>query len=94
VFTGKFALVSVYGAPRSSGGTGCWITFDITGATTMEATDSYAIQNHVTDTDSWRSGATFGVDLNEGLNTFTMKYRVSVSGVGHYSSRRLVVVPF
>jgi hypothetical protein len=94
VFTGQMAFVMIYGAPRSTGGTGAWISFDISGATTQEAGDSYAIQNHVTDPDSWRSGATFGVALTEGLNTFTMKYRVSTSGTAHFTSRRLIVVPF
>lgn len=94
MFTGNMAFVSVYGAPRTTGGTGGWISFDVTGATTIEASDSWSIQNHVTDPDNWRSGATFGVNLTEGLNTFTMKYRVSTSGTGHYSSRRLTVISF
>lgn len=93
VFTGGGALVSIYGAPRTSGGTAAWIGFEISGATSLEAQDTYAIQNHVTDPDSWRSGATFGIDLTEGLNTFTMKYRVSTSGTGHFTSRRMVIVP-
>lgn len=93
VFTGQGALVMLYGAPRTTGGTGGWIGFEISGASSQEASDPYAIQNHVTDPDSWRSGATFGVDLTEGLNTFTMKYRVSTSGTAHFTSRRMFILP-
>jgi hypothetical protein len=94
MFTGSMAFVSIYGSGRTTGGTGGWISFDVSGATTIEASDSWAIQNHVTDPDSWRSGATFGVNLTEGLNTFTMKYRVSTSGTGHFNPRRLSVISF
>jgi len=93
-FTGQKALVAIYGAPRTSGGTAAWISVEVSGATDIQADDTHSIQNHVTDPDSWRSGATFGLDLTEGLNTFTMKYRVSTSGTGHFTSRRMVVIPF
>jgi hypothetical protein len=94
LLTGTRALVSIFGSGRTTGGTAAWIAFAVSGATSLEAADTYAVQLHVTTADQWRAGATFGLDtLTPGLNTFTMKYRVSSSGTGTFSSRKIAVIP-
>lgn len=94
LLTGTHVIVSIYGSGRTSGGTAAWLAFEVSGATSMEAADTYAVQLHVTSPDQWRAGATFGLDtLTPGLNTFTMKYRVSVSGTGSFSARKISVIP-
>lgn len=94
LLTGSHVLVSLFGSGRTTGGTASWVSFEISGATSMEAQDTYAVQLHVTTGDQWRAGATFGLDtLTPGLNTFTMKYRVSTSGIGTFSSRKISVIP-
>lgn len=94
LLTGSHVIVSIFGSGRTSGGTAAWISFEISGATSQEAADTYAVQLHVTTGDQWRAGATFGLDtLTPGLNTFTMKYRVSTSGTGTFSSRKIAVIP-
>lgn len=96
LLTGSHVLVNIFGSGRTTGGTASWISFEISGASSQEAADTYAVQLHVTSTggDQWRAGATFGLDtLTPGLNTFTMKYRVSTSGTGTFSSRKISVIP-
>lgn len=95
VLTGSRALVSIFGSGRTSGGTAAWLAFAVSGASSIEASDPYAVQLHVTTPDQWRAGAVFGVGgLTPGLNTFTMKYRVSTSGTGTFSSRKIAVIPW
>lgn len=94
VFTGTRALVCIAASGATSGGTAYWVGYEVSGATSIQASDPYAVQNHVTTTDSWRSGATFGQDgLTPGLNTFTLKYRVSTSGTGSFAARHISVIP-
>lgn len=95
LLTGSHVLVNIFGSGRTTGGTASWVAFEVSGASSMEAADTYAVQLHVTTADQWRAGATFGLDnLTPGLNTFTMKYRVSTSGTGTFSSRKISVIPF
>lgn len=94
LLTGTRAFVNIVGSGRTSGGTAAWIGFAVSGASTIAADDTYAVQLHVTAPDNWRAGATFGVDgLTSGLNTFTLKYRVSTSGTGTFSARQISVIP-
>jgi hypothetical protein len=94
LLTGSHVIVSIFGSGRTTGGTASWVAFEVSGASSLEAADTYAVQLHVTGSDQWRAGATFGLDtLTPGLNTFTMKYRVSTSGTGTFSSRKISVIP-
>jgi hypothetical protein len=94
LLTGTRAIVSIFGSGRTTGGTAAWVAFEVSGASSIEAADTYAVQLHVTSPDQWRAGAVFGLDtLTSGLNTFTMKYRVSTSGIGTFSSRKIAVIP-
>jgi len=93
VLTGAGAIVSVFGSGRTTGGTAAWVSFEVSGASSIEASDTYAVQFHVTGSDIWLAGGSFGIALTPGLNTFTMKYRVSSSGTGTFSTRKLSVIP-
>jgi hypothetical protein len=94
VLTGTSAIVSVFAGFATSGGTASWVSYEVSGATSIEANDSWALQMHVTTTPWSGSAVSMQVGLTPGLNTFTMKYRVSTSGTGTFTSRRLAVVPF
>lgn len=94
LLTGSHVIVNIYGSGRTTGGTASWISFEVSGASSQEAADTYAVQLHVTSSDLWLAGATFGLDtLTPGLNTFTLKYRVSTSGTGTFSTRKIAVIP-
>lgn len=95
LLTGTHALVSVYGSMSNSSGNAAWIGFEVSGASALPAADSLAVQFNVTTPDTSRTGAVFLIDtLTPGVNIFTMKYRVSISGTGTFANRRLSVVPF
>lgn len=98
LLTDTHAIVGIYGAGRTSGGTAAWMSFAVTDVnenTIIEPQDTFAVQFHVTTPDSWRGSAVNGISgLTPGLNTFTMKYRVSTSGTGTFSSMRMIVIPF
>jgi hypothetical protein len=91
--TGTSALVMIYANFFNSGATNTWVSFAVSGATTIAASDSMSLmQNH---TGGRRYGTPFYLDgvLNPGSNTFTLKYKVS-GGTGTYTTRRIGVIPF
>lgn len=95
VQTGDRAIVSIYGTGATSGGTAAWMSWAVSGASQIDASDSLAVQMHVTTPDSWRAGLVFGQQgLTPGLNTFSMKYRVSTSGTGTFACQQISVIPF
>lgn len=93
VETGTIAMVWIYCNQYNTAGTAAWMTFEISGDTTLAASDINAVQMQGTDGD--RVGAGILVDtLTGGTNTFTAKHRVSTSGTGYFSQRRIAVWPF
>lgn len=93
--TDTHAIVGVYGAGRTTGGTAAWISYAVEGASSIEPSDGFAVQFHTVTNDSWRGSAVNMITgLTPGSNTFTVKYRVSTSGTGTFSSVRLTVIPF
>lgn len=92
--TGTTVIVSIYSSALTSGGTAHWTSYAVSGATESDANDSWAWQMHITGAD-FRAGMThMRSDLEPGLNTFTLKYRVSTSGIGTFNNRRISVIPF
>lgn len=81
------------------------MSFEVSGATEIAATDNYALcmMTNASNTSGsatptypmqW-SQYTWVDNLTPGVNTFTCKYRVGVEGVeGHFQMRRLYVFPF
>lgn len=92
--TGTIAAVFLYCNQNNVGATSAvWMALEISGATTQAASDSFAVQ--LQGSAGQHVGAGFLIDtLTPGLNTFTAKFRVSTSGTGYFSSRRLAVWPF
>jgi hypothetical protein len=91
--TSLSCIVAIYCNMSHSTGLAAWMNYDISGATTDAATDNRAVQNQSTGGE--HIGAVFfhSAILTAGTNTFTAKYRVSTSGTGTFSSRRLMVIP-
>lgn len=93
VTSGSVIAVWTFCNQYNTNGTAAWMSFAISGATTINADDTWGVQMQGTDGD--RNGAGFVFDgLNAGSNTITAKYRVSTAGTGYFSQRRLAVWPF
>jgi hypothetical protein len=70
----------------------CFTTFAVSGATTIAASDSYAVLQALPSLQVVSSGVTvLFPGLTAGANTFTMNYRIS-AGTGNFSARRMTVV--
>jgi hypothetical protein len=93
VATGVSAWVLLYANFSNSGLNNTWVSFQVSGATTIAAADNSALMRNQTGGE--RFGAPFYLDnvLTPGNNTFTLKYRVS-AGTGTFSVRRIGVIPF
>jgi hypothetical protein len=94
--TGSKALVTISGVAQSSFNNFMYISFGVTGATTIAAIDDYA-----TWTRELTAGGGFGsgisrtlmiTGLTAGVNTFTMKYRGSTANAIDYVLRSITVV--
>jgi hypothetical protein len=91
--TGVKALVAFHCRQSTSvAGTNVWTSVAVSGATTIAASDSWAISVDVTG--QLFHGLTYiETGLTAGVNTFQMQYRVS-GGTGTFATRRLNVCPF
>lgn len=92
VSTGTQAMVLIYcNLLNSVNGNRTWMSYEVSGATTIAADDTFSI-NH-----SFNGGMRWGAmslpTLTAGSNTFTLRYRVT-AGTGTFSVRRIAVVPF
>jgi hypothetical protein len=95
VITGASAFIAIYGSMTNNSSNAAWIGFAVSGASSIDASDPFAIEFQPTTPQQVRAGATFfRDDLTPGSNTFTLKYRVSTSGTGFFSVRRIAVFPF
>ena len=93
VTTGTSALVIVSLWLESSGGTGKYASYAISGATTVAADDAWATSIVPTGASGQRVSVTHHhTGLTAGSNTFTMKYRVA-AGTGTHRDRHIVVIP-
>lgn len=91
--TGTQAIVIVYCNLLNSAGVAAWMSYAVSGSSTVAATDSRSFQ--MKGTGGQRGGVPFlQTGLTAGSNTFTAKYRVSTSGTATFSARRLAVIPF
>lgn len=90
--TAASAIVSTY-VNMNNPTNPIWMSYAISGATTNAEQDNRAVQLQAAG--GQRVGATFfhSAILTPGSNTFTAKYRVSTSGTGTWSDRRLMVIP-
>lgn len=94
VTTGTAALIIVRCSLENSGAGSARMGYDISGATSVAATDNRGI--HLFGSAGVNLGASdvsLRTSLTPGSNTFTAKYRVS-SGTGTFTDRRIIVMPF
>lgn len=93
VTTGSTALVSLYNANLNSSATvSSLMSYDVTGASSVAASDATAIGN-ATANGTRETGTFLQTGLTAGSNTFTCRYRVG-SGTGTFVDRKIIVVPF
>lgn len=93
VQSGPVMAIWIFCNQYNTNGTAAWMTFEISGDSSVVASDGNAIQFQGTDGD--RNGAGILVDgLSGGNNIVTAKYRVSTAGTGYFSQRRMAVWPF
>lgn len=90
--TSTCAAILLYCNMSNSGANNTWMSFAVSGATTVAATDGSAIQRNISAGE--RLGITvYQTGLTPGSNTFTLRYRVT-AGTGTFSARRIAVIPF
>lgn len=95
VKTGTQAWVHLYCGMHSDGANNSYLMgFDVTGDSSIEASDSRSIQGRVNSANlNRRMAASFVVsNLTSGSNVFTAKYRVE-SGSGTFTDRAIAVFP-
>lgn len=93
--TGR-ALVTLYTAHNNSVASSVvFMGFAVSGATTVAAADDFALAfTSPVGGGGIRHGASWLVTgLNAGSTTFTAKYKISVSGTGTWTDRKLTVTP-
>jgi hypothetical protein len=90
------ALLAVSGwMTNSSGGNSVYMSIETSGATTIAASDTWALEHRDTGNNGLVNASRLHLEtaLNAGSNTFTVKYRVS-GGSGSVQRRHITVVPF
>jgi len=90
VTTGTRALVIV--SARFNNPNFNFLSYDVSGATTIAASDDRAATNQTT-SQATITQVILQTGLTAGSNTFTMKYRCNVSASGSYEYRKLTVIP-
>lgn len=90
--TGTQALVLLYTSAGNSSTGFSAMSYAVSGATTISATDVSCIGGAWGTGGGRASGVALVTGLTAGTNTFTAKYRVT-AGTGTYLNRRITVVP-
>lgn len=94
--TGTSAFVMVNARQSNSTGSAeCYTSFAISGATTLAASDTFALffQPDTAGRNNRASAGLIVTGMVAGSNTFTSNYRVS-AGTGTFSNRQIVAIPF
>ncbi len=86
------AWVLIYCNLSNSGANNTWMSVAVSGATTIAASDAWALMRDQTGGERFGFPVFFS-SLTPGSNTFTLKYRVS-AGTGTFTTRRIAVIPF
>jgi hypothetical protein len=90
VTTGTRALVII--SARFNGTNFNFCSYNVSGATTIAASDDRAATNQTT-SQATITQVILQTGLTAGSNTFTMRYRCNVSASGSYEYRKLTVIP-
>lgn len=88
------ALVFFQAKMSNSGANYNYVSFELSGANTVSATDAYCIQHASSAANVARQSGTplLLTDLTPGFTTFKMKYRTN-TGTATFSNRRITVIP-
>jgi hypothetical protein len=80
---------------NNTGGNSVYMAHEISGATTIAAADTWALEQRDSGTNGLQNATRTHLEtsLTSGSNTFTIKYRVS-GGTGTVQRRHLTVIPF
>lgn len=91
--TGTKALVLITAQMTNTGGaaTESYVSYAVSGATTIAASDTVAVISAVNASGQMRMCSASRPTLTAGSNTFTMKYQVE-SGTGTFSNREIIVI--
>ena len=94
VTTGTKALVIVSASAEAYGGFYTYVSFAVSGATTIAAADEWALYNYSSSGDdkSKASNAHLVTGLTAGSNTFTMKFRTDSGGNREFINRSITVI--
>ena len=91
--TGTKALVIINAQSFNTNTSATFASFAVSGATTISASDNYAIRFQNTAYEAPRNAAaTRLTTLTAGSNTFTMKYRRNTSGTANFGYREIIVI--
>lgn len=94
ITTGPKALVAFHCRQSTSvSTTNVWTSVGVSGASTIAASDSWALSMDIVSSQIFHGLTYVETGLTAGVNTFQMQYRVS-GGTGTFATRRLNVVPF
>lgn len=94
ITTGVKSLISFHCRQSTSvSTTNVWTSVAVSGATTIAASDSWALSMDIVSSQIFHGLTYVETGLTAGVNTFQMQYRVS-GGTGTFASRRLNIVPF
>jgi len=90
--TTAFVIVTTYSYNATSG-TATYMSFAVSGATTIAAGDSTSVSllGMKTGGQEWSNSAVYPVTLTAGSNTFTSKYKTS-AGTGTFGNRSIIVI--
>lgn len=93
--TSAFVTVGATMSHNAANGT-CHVSWDVTSATTLAASDSWMVSNREV-TAGWThsTGRSYLVTgLTAGSNVFTAKYKITTVGTGTFTDRDISVIPF
>jgi hypothetical protein len=94
ITTGTKALVLINSTLyKSNTGSNGYVGFAVSGATTIAASDTTAMNwNNQAYSNNRFSVSTRVTGLTAGSNTFTLKYRITGGGTGEYENREIIVI--
>lgn len=92
--TGTKALVSISASAEAYGGWYTYVSFAVSGATTIAAADEWALYNFANSGDekSKASNVHLVTGLTAGSNTFTMKFKSASGGAREFINRSITVI--
>jgi len=86
------ALVILTASSWNTASNASWMAYEVSGASTFSADDTKSLQMNSSNGVRY-SACYLQTGMTAGTSTFQAKYRVSTSGTGWWSQRRLAIIP-